>query len=95
MRPTLYVQTLKVSMMQSLATVCLPKLILVGPMAQQQSYLLPVAIPCSIQQWNEESTINRLSVGIHGLDDPLGGIVLLLLTKNLGIEFRFSATPDI
>ena len=82
-------------MVQSLATVCLPKLIPVGPMAQQQSYLLPIAIPCSIQQWNEESTINRLSVGMHGLNDPLGGTVSLLLTKKLSIEFRFSATPDI
>ena len=64
-------------------------------MDQQQSYLLPIAIPRSIQQWNEASTIDRLSVGMHGLDDPLGGMVLLLLTKKLIIEFRFSATSDI
>ena len=88
MRPTLYVQTLKVSMVQSLATVCRPKLIPVF-MAQQQSYLLPISIPRSIQQWNEASMVNRLNVGMHGIDDPLGGMVSLLHDKKVehGILF--------
>jgi hypothetical protein len=52
-------------------------------MAQQQSYLLPIAILHIIQQWNEESTVDCINVGMHGLDDPLGGTVSMLHARKV------------
>ena len=77
-------------MVQSIATVCRPKLLPDDPMAQQQSYLLPIAIPRSIQQWKEASTVDCLNASMHGLDEPLGGTVSLLNDRKVdnGISFQ-------